>query len=127
VHYPTDRKYSQEHEWVVVDGDTARVGITDYAQDSLGDIVFVQVPDVGLEVVAGSSCAEVESTKSVSEIYSPVSGTVAAVNEALADEPERVNRDPYGDGWIFTLTMVDAGELDALMDAAAYQHLVEQA
>jgi glycine cleavage system H protein len=127
VQYPTDRKYSQEHEWVVVDGDTARVGITDYAQDSLGDIVFVQVPDVGLEVVAGSSCAEVESTKSVSEIYSPVSGTVAAVNEALADEPERVNRDPYGDGWIFTLTMVDAGELDTLMDAAAYQHLVEQA
>jgi len=127
VQYPTDRKYSQEHEWVVVDGGTARVGITDYAQDSLGDIVFVQVPDVGLEVVAGSSCAEVESTKSVSEIYSPVSGTVAAVNEALADEPERVNRDPYGDGWIFTLTMVDAGELDALMDAAAYQHLVEQA
>jgi len=127
VQYPTDRKYSQEHEWVVVDGDTARVGITDYAQDSLGDIVFVQVPDVGLEVVAGSSCAEVESTKSVSEIYSPVSGKVAAVNEALADEPERVNRDPYGDGWIFTLTMVDASELDALMDAAAYQHLVEQA
>jgi glycine cleavage system H protein len=127
VQYPTDRKYSQEHEWVVVDGDTARVGITDYAQDSLGDIVFVQVPEVGLEVVAGSSCAEVESTKSVSEIYSPVSGTVAAVNEALADEPERVNRDPYGDGWIFTLTMVDAGELDALMDATAYQHLVEQA
>jgi len=127
VQYPTDRKYSQEHEWVVVDGGTARVGITDYAQDSLGDIVFVQVPDVGLEVVAGSSCAEVESTKSVSEIYSPVSGKVAAVNEALADEPERVNRDPYGDGWIFTLTMVDASELDALMDAAAYQHLVEQA
>ena len=127
MEYPPDRKYSQEHEWVVVDGDTARVGITDYAQDALGDIVFVQVPDVGLEVVAGSSCAEVESTKSVSEIYSPVSGAVTAVNEALADEPERVNRDPYGDGWIFTLTMVDAGELDALMDAAAYQHLVEQA
>ena len=127
MQYPTDRKYSREHEWVVVSGDTARIGITDYAQDTLGDIVFVQVPDVGLEVVAGSSCAEVESTKSVSEIYSPVSGTVAAVNEALADEPERVNRDPYGDGWIFTLTMVDASELDALMDAAAYQHLVEQA
>jgi glycine cleavage system H protein len=127
VEYPTDRKYSQEHEWVVVSGDTARIGITEYAQDSLGDIVFVQVPDVGLEVVAGASCAEVESTKSVSEIYSPVSGTVSAVNEALADEPERINRDPYGEGWIFTLTMIDAGELDALMDAAAYQHLVEQA
>jgi glycine cleavage system H protein len=127
VEYPTDRKYSQEHEWVVVSGDTARVGISDFAQDALGDIVFVQVPDVGLEVVAGSSCAEVESTKSVSEIYSPVSGTVAAVNEALADEPERVNRDPYGDGWIFSLTMIDASELDALMDAAAYQQMVEQA
>jgi len=127
VEYPTDRKYSQEHEWVVVSGDTARIGITNYAQDSLGDIVFVQVPDVGLEVVAGASCAEVESTKSVSEIYSPVSGTVSAVNEALADEPERINRDPYGDGWIFTLTMIDASELDALMDAAAYQHMVEEA
>ena len=127
MEYPTDRKYSQEHEWVVVSGDTARIGITDYAQDSLGDIVFVQVPDVGLEVVAGASCAEVESTKSVSEIYSPVSGTVSAVNEALADEPERINRDPYGDGWIFTLTMIDASELDALMDAAAYQHMVEEA
>ena len=127
MEYPTDRKYSQEHEWVVVSGDTARIGITNYAQDSLGDIVFVQVPDVGLEVVAGASCAEVESTKSVSEIYSPVSGTVSAVNEALADEPERINRDPYGDGWIFTLTMIDASELDALMDAAAYQHMVEEA
>ena len=127
MEYPTDRKYSPQHEWVVVSGDTARIGITDYAQDSLGDIVFVQVPDVGLEVVAGASCAEVESTKSVSEIYSPVSGTVSTVNEALADEPERINRDPYGDGWIFTLTMIDASELDALMDAAAYQHMVEQA
>ena len=127
MEYPTDRKYSQEHEWVVVSGDTARVGISDFAQDALGDIVFVQVPDVGLEVVAGSSCAEVESTKSVSEIYSPVSGTVTAVNEALGDEPERVNRDPYGDGWIFSLTMIDASEHDALMDAAAYQQMVEQA
>ena len=88
MEYPPDRKYSEEHEWVAVDGDTARVGITDYAQDALGDVVFVQVPDVGLEVVAGASCAEVESTKSVSEIYSPVSGMVGAVNEALADEPE---------------------------------------
>ena len=125
--YPTDRQYSQEHEWVVVSGDTARVGITDYAQDQLGDIVYVDLPGLGLEVVAGSSCAEVESTKSVSEIYSPVSGQVTAVNEALADEPERVNRDPYGEGWIFSLTMSDPSELDALMDAAAYQHMVEQA
>jgi len=127
VEYPSDRKYSEQHEWVKVSGDTATVGITDYAQDALGDVVFVQVPDVGLEVIAGASCAEVESTKSVSEIYSPVSGAITAVNETLADEPERLNRDPYGDGWIFTLTMVDAGELDALLDAAAYQHLVEHA
>jgi len=127
VEYPSDRKYSEQHEWVKVSGDTATVGITDYAQDALGDVVFVQVPDVGLEVIAGASCAEVESTKSVSEIYSPVSGAITAVNETLADEPERLNRDPYGDGWIFTLTMVDASELDALMDAAAYQHLVEHA
>lgn len=127
MEYPSDRRYSEQHEWVAVSGDTATVGITDYAQDALGDVVFVQVPDVGLEVIAGASCAEVESTKSVSEIYSPVSGAITAVNETLADEPERLNRDPYGDGWIFTLTMVDAGELDALLDAAAYQHLVEQA
>ena len=127
MEYPSDRRYSEQHEWVAVSGDTATVGITDYAQDALGDVVFVQVPDVGLEVIAGASCAEVESTKSVSEIYSPVSGAITAVNETLADEPERLNRDPYGDGWIFTLTMVDAGELDALMDAAAYQHLVEHA
>jgi len=127
VEYPSDRRYSEQHEWVAVSGDTATVGITDYAQDALGDVVFVQVPDVGLEVIAGASCAEVESTKSVSEIYSPVSGAITAVNETLADEPERLNRDPYGDGWIFTLTMVDAGELDALLDAAAYQHLVEHA
>jgi glycine cleavage system H protein len=127
VEFPTDRKYSREHEWVAVDGDAARVGITDYAQDQLGDVVFVQLPEVGLEVVANASCAEVESTKSVSEIYSPVSGTIASVNEALNDEPERLNRDPYGEGWIFTITMADAGELDALLDAAAYQQMVETA
>ena len=124
---PEDLRYTDQHEWVAPRNGGVRVGITHFAQDSLGDIVFVEVPDVGLEVVAGASCAEVESTKSVSEIYSPVSGTVSAVNETLADEPERINRDPYGDGWIFTLTMIDASELDALMDAAAYQHLVEQA
>ena len=127
MEFPSDRKYSREHEWIATEGASARVGITDYAQDQLGDVVFVQLPDVGLEVVANASCAEVESTKSVSEIYSPVSGTVSAVNETLADEPERINRDPYGDGWIFALTMIDASELDALMDAAAYQHMVEQA
>jgi glycine cleavage system H protein len=127
VEFPSDRKYSREHEWVATDGDTARVGITDFAQDQLGDVVFVQLPDVGLEVVANASCAEVESTKSVSEIYSPVSGRIESVNEALNDEPERLNRDPYGEGWIFTVTMVEPGELDPLLDAAAYQQMVEEA
>jgi glycine cleavage system H protein len=126
VDFPSDRKYSREHEWIAVEADQARVGITDYAQDQLGDVVFVQLPTVGLEVVANAACAEVESTKSVSEIYSPVSGTITAVNEALADQPERLNRDPYGEGWIFTLTMADSAELGTLLDAVAYQHLVEQ-
>jgi glycine cleavage system H protein len=126
VEFPSDRRYSREHEWIAVQGDQGRVGITDYAQDQLGDVVFVQLPAVGLEVVANAACAEVESTKSVSEIYSPVSGTIAAVNDTLGDEPERLNRDPYGEGWIFTLTLADPGELDALLDATAYQHLVEQ-
>ena len=125
MQYPADRKYSREHEWITVDGDRAQVGITDYAQDSLGDVVYVQLPDVGLEVVANASCAEVESTKSVSEIYSPVSGQITAVNEGLNDRPELLNQDPYGEGWIFAITLADPAELDALMDAAAYQQLVE--
>jgi glycine cleavage system H protein len=125
VQYPDDRKYGREHEWVAVDGDTARIGISDYAQDALGDVVYVQLPDVGLEVVANASCAEVESTKSVSEIYSPVSGQITAVNEGLNDRPELLNQDPYGEGWIFAITLADPAELDALMDAAAYQQLVE--
>ena len=127
MEYPTDRKYSEQHEWVRIDGPSAQVGITDYAQDALGDVVYVQLPDVGLEVVANSSCAEVESTKSVSEIYAPVSGKVTAVNEALNDEPELLNRDPYGAGWIFTVNVADPAEADTLLDAAAYQHLVESA
>ena len=125
MQYPDDRRYSREHEWIAVTGDTAQVGITDYAQDALGDVVYVQLPDVGLDVVANASCAEVESTKSVSEIYSPVSGTITVVNEALTETPELLNQDPYGDGWVFTITLADPAEVDALMDAAAYQHLVE--
>ncbi len=125
MQYPDDRKYSREHEWIAVTGDTAQVGITDYAQDALGDVVYVQLPDVGLDVVANASCAEVESTKSVSEIYSPVSGRITVVNEALTDTPELLNQDPYGDGWVFTIQLADPGEVDALMDAAAYQQLVE--
>lgn len=125
--FPDRLRYSAEHEWVSVDGTRARVGITDFAQDALGDVVYVQLPDVGAAVVANASLAEVESTKSVSEIYSPVSGTVVAVNEALNDAPEQVNQDPYGAGWIFELELADAAEVDALMDAAAYRRLVEEA
>ena len=123
---PEDLRYSREHEWVSVDGTLARVGITDYAQDALGDVVYVQLPGVGANVVAGSSCAEVESTKSVSDIYSPVSGTIVEVNELLVDGPERVNEEPYGVGWIFVVEMADPSELDALLDAAAYRRLLDE-
>jgi glycine cleavage system H protein len=123
---PEGLRYSAEHEWVRADGDRARVGITDFAQDALGDVVYVELPAVGLAVLAHASCAEVESTKSVSEIYAPVSGTVVAVNEALVGAPEQLNADPYGTGWIFELDMADAEELDLLLDAAAYRALVDE-
>ncbi|MDQ1481365.1 MAG: glycine cleavage system protein [Actinomycetota bacterium] len=122
---PTDLRYSREHEWVRVNGSIARIGITDFAQDSLGDVVFVQLPDVGLDIVAGASASEIESTKSVSDVYVPVSGTVHAVNEALTDAPELVNSDPYGLGWILEIALADASELDALLDADAYQAFIE--
>jgi glycine cleavage system H protein len=125
VNFPDDLKYSKEHEWVRVDGTNAVVGITSFAQDSLGDIVYVQLPDVGAVLARDATCAEVESTKSVSDIYAPVGGTVTAVNDALATTPELVNADPYGDGWIFSLELADPADLDALMDAAAYRALVE--
>src|SRR5438477_6261018 len=112
--FPEQLRYSSEHEWVAVEDTRARVGITDYAQDALGDVVFVDLPDVGLAVIGGSSCAEVESTKSVSEIYAPVSGTVVEVNTALDDQPELVNRDPYGSGWIFVVEMADAVAVEDL-------------
>jgi glycine cleavage system H protein len=122
---PTDLRYSREHEWVRVDGSIARIGITDFAQDSLGDVVFVQLPDVGLEIVAGASASEIESTKSVSDVYVPVSGAVHAVNDALTETPELVNSDPYGEGWILEVALADSSELDALLDAEAYRALVE--
>ena len=122
---PEDLRYSTDHEWVRVDGGEVRVGITDYAQDALGDVVFVELPEVGATVKRGDSCSEVESTKSVSEIYAPVSGTVAQVNTELADNPERLNDDPYGDGWICTITVTDAAELDELLDAEGYRSLIE--
>ena len=125
MEYPQDLRYSEEHEWVRVDGTRATIGVTDFAQDALGDVVFVQLPDAGLAVIRSAGCAEVESTKSVSEIYAPVSGTVIEVNAALEDAPELVNSDPYGQGWIFVVEMSDPAEVDALMDAAGYRALVE--
>jgi glycine cleavage system H protein len=125
MNFPEGLWYSKEHEWVAVDGGRARVGITDFAQDALGDVVFVQLPEVGATVSAMSSIAEVESTKSVSDIYAPVSGTVVEVNAGLESTPEQLNQDPYGDGWIFVIEMSKSSELDTLLDAAAYRGLVE--
>ena len=121
---PEDLRYSREHEWVRLNGSVARIGITDFAQDSLGDVVFVQLPDVGLDVVAGAGVSEIESTKSVSDVYVPLTGSVSAVNEALAEQPELVNQDPYGTGWMFELEVTDVNEVDALLDAAAYRALI---
>ena len=126
MNVPEDLRYSEEHEWVPSSGDRVRVGITDYAQDALGDVVYVQLPDPGATVVAAQSCGEVESTKSVSEVYSPVSGRVAETNPALTETPELVNPDPYGDGWMFVVEMSDPAELESLLDAAAYRRLTEE-
>jgi glycine cleavage system H protein len=126
MNVPDDLRYTKDHEWVRLDGDVARVGITDYAQDALGDVVFVQVPETGGTVAAGDMVSEVESTKSVSEIYAPLAGTVTEANPDLADAPERLNEDPYGDGWIFTLTLSDPSQLDQLLDAAGYRGLIEE-
>ena len=125
--FPEELRYSAEHEWVRADGSRATVGITDFAQDALGDVVYVNLPENGATVAKMSGCAEVESTKSVSDIYAPVAGTIVAVNDALDGAPERINEDPYGEGWLFTVEMTDPSELDALMDAAAYRTLVEEA
>jgi glycine cleavage system H protein len=124
--YPEQLHYSAEHEWVAIDGNRARVGITDYAQDALGDVVYVQLPEVGATVAAMAACSEVESTKSVSDVYAPIGGTIAEVNDALGDAPEKLNQDPYGDGWMFVIEMSDPSELDRLMDAAVYRQLVEE-
>ncbi len=126
MEFPEGLRYTKEHEWVAVDGGRARVGITDFAQDALGDVVFVQPPEMGANVSAMSSVAEVESTKSVSDIYAPVSGAVAEVNAALESTPELLNQDPYGDGWIFVIEMSDPSQVDTLLDAAAYRRLVEE-
>jgi glycine cleavage system H protein len=120
---PQHLRYSSDHEWVSVEGTRARIGITDYAQDALGDVVYVQVPSVGASVSAGDSFGEVESTKSVSDVYAPVSGTVVAVNDALSSSPEALNQDPYGAGWLCEIEMADVSQVDTLLDAAAYQAL----
>ncbi|WP_328521479.1 MULTISPECIES: glycine cleavage system protein GcvH [unclassified Kribbella] len=125
--YPEDLKYTAEHEWVKADGEApVRVGITDFAQDALGDIVYVQLPEIGSAVRAGDACGELESTKSVSDLFAPVNGTVTAVNEALADQPDLVNSDPYGEGWLLDIEVEDAAEVAALMDAETYQGQLDQ-
>ena len=118
--------YTKEHEWIKVEGNEITVGITDYAQNALTDVVWVELPELGVSVKSMESFANVESVKSVSEIYAPVSGEVTEINEDLEDAPETVNSDPYGDGWICKMKMDDSGELDALLDAAAYKSLIEE-
>lgn len=120
---PSDLRYSNDHEWAKRENDRVRVGITDYAQDALGDVVFVDLPKVGDTVAVGGVMGEVESTKSVSEIYAPVAGTIASVNEALTSSPELVNSDPYGAGWICEITTTSSDDYDALLDAGAYEAL----
>jgi glycine cleavage system H protein len=125
MNVPEDLRYTSDHEWVKIEGNRARVGITDYAQDALGDVVFVQLPEPGATVAGGDSISEVESTKSVSDIYAPVSGSVVEINSELADSPQRLNEDPYGEGWIFVIELSDPAGFDQLLDAAAYRKLIE--
>ncbi|MDA2955426.1 MAG: glycine cleavage system protein GcvH [Actinomycetota bacterium] len=125
MNIPDIFKYSKDHEWVLLKGSVARVGITDYAQDALGDVVYVQLPNVGNRVAAGSSCSEVESTKSVSDIYVPVSGIIVAVNEVLTSSPNLINSDPYGDGWIMEIEVDDIANVAELLDSNAYKQLIE--
>ncbi|MCG3174779.1 MAG: Glycine cleavage system H protein [Myxococcota bacterium] len=121
---PAELKYTKDHEWARVSGDTITVGITFHAQDQLGDVVFVELPKAGTVVRKGATFGVVESTKAVSDLYAPVSGKVIEVNEALADAPEQINKDPYGAAWMIKVEFSDAGELSSLMDAAAYQEYV---
>jgi glycine cleavage system H protein len=122
---PSELSYSPDHEWVRVEDGRARSGITDYAQDALGDVVFVDLPEVGTKVEKGAQVSEVESTKSVSEIYAPLGGTIVEVNADLADNPQKLNEDPYGDGWIFVIEPADEAQLGELLDAEGYRALIE--
>ena len=124
ANYPSDLKYDKEHEWVRVDGDTAVIGISDFAQDQLGEVVFVDLPDVGSEVVAGETFGEIESVKSVSDLFSPVTGSIVEKNDGLSDAPETVNEDAYGDGWLIKVKIADAAELDGLMASAEYEEFI---
>jgi glycine cleavage system H protein len=124
--YPEDLQYTKDHEWIRTDADTVRVGITDFAQEALGDIVFVTLPEVGSDVTAGSTCGEIESTKSVSDVYAPVTGTVVARNENLDTAPELINSDPYGDGWMLEIRPADGAGSEGLLDATTYQAGLDQ-
>ncbi len=123
---PTDRRYLESHEWVKIEGDLAVVGITDHAQEALGDITYVELPEVGQRLTQGGECGSIESVKAASDLFSPLSGTVSEVNPALEDAPEMINDDPYGRGWMFKLRDFDAAETDALLEAAAYEKVVEE-
>jgi glycine cleavage system H protein len=124
MNVPDDLRYTADHEWAKLEDGKVRVGITDYAQDALGDVVFVQLPEPGAAVESGASFSEVESTKSVSDIYAPLAGTVVEVNTELADAPQKLNEDPYGEGWICVIELSDAAAFDTLMDAEAYRKLI---
>ena len=124
--YPKELLYTKSHEWVRVDGDVATVGLTHYAQDSLGDVVHYEPPSVGAKVDAGTAVAEIESVKAVSDVYAPVGGTVTSVNERLTGNPEIINEDPYGEGWMVKVKLSDPSEADQLMDAAAYRKLLDE-
>jgi glycine cleavage system H protein len=125
MHVPDELRYSSDHEWARAEGGAVRIGITDYAQDALGDVVYVEVPEAGAVVAANDKISEVESTKSVSDIYAPVGGTIVAVNTELGDSPQRLNEDPYGEGWICVIEVGGDQDLDALLDADAYRKLIE--
>ena len=127
MEFPQDLRYTKDHEWVRLDGTRARVGITDFAQDALGDVVYVDLPDVGAAVEADRPLGEVESTKSVSDVYSPVSGTIVERNPLIDDRPELVNEQPYGDGWLVVIEMLDVSAAETLLDAVAYRALTETA
>lgn len=126
MNFPSDLKYTKEHEWVKIEGDTATVGITDYAQDALGDVVFLELPEIDSEFAKGDTFGVVESVKAVSDLYAPIGGTVVKINEPLVDEPEAINEDPYDKSWMISLKVDNSAELDDLMDAAQYEAYVKE-